>query len=56
LVGLLKMAQMQGGVIHPLDGYPGPSEAYPARGEPVEPRSERPSAPTKQMGRFQQPG
>jgi hypothetical protein len=25
---LLKKTQMQGGITHPSDGYPGPSEAY----------------------------
>ena len=42
--------ERQGGVTHPSDGYPGPSEAYLwVR------RSERTSAPTPQMGLFQQP-
>ena len=47
---LLKKVQMQGGVTHPSDGYPGPSEAYFAVR-----RNECPSAPTPQMGLFQQP-
>ncbi|HYL80110.1 MAG TPA: hypothetical protein VEU07_04810, partial [Candidatus Acidoferrum sp.] len=44
---LIKKVQMQGGVTHPSDGYPGLSEAYSGVR-----RSERPSAPTPQMGLF----
>ena len=48
--GLLKKVQMQGGVTHPSDGYPARCEAYLVRTS-----QRRASAPTPQMGLFQQP-